>query len=203
MTLLRVNQLTKNFGGLCAVSNVSMNIEEGELIGLIGPNGAGKTTFFNLLTGVYEPSDGTIELNINGKMTSIGGLKPYRITQMGLARTFQNIRLFKSMSALDNVKVAMHKDIHYGSIAAILRLPSYYKEEERVQKEAEELLKVVGLYEKRNERAEQSSVWRTAPSGNRQGIGGQTENSVPGRTGSRHESAGNGRPDAADPSDQE
>ena len=75
MTLLRVNQLTKNFGGLCAVSNVSMNIEEGELIGLIGPNGAGKTTFFNLLTGVYEPSDGTIELNINGKMTSIGGLK--------------------------------------------------------------------------------------------------------------------------------
>ena len=154
MTLLRVNQLTKNFGGLCAVSNVSMNIEEGELIGLIGPNGAGKTTFFNLLTGVYEPSDGTIELNINGKMTSIGGLKPYRITQMGLARTFQNIRLFKSMSALDNVKVAMHKDIHYGSIAAILRLPSYYKEEERVQKEAEELLKVVGLYEKRNERAE-------------------------------------------------
>lgn len=90
MTLLRVNQLTKNFGGLCAVSNVSMNIEEGELIGLIGPNGAGKTTFFNLLTGVYEPSDGTIELNINGKMTSIGGLKPYRITQMGLARTFQN-----------------------------------------------------------------------------------------------------------------
>ena len=166
MTLLRVNQLTKNFGGLCAVSNVSMNIEEGELIGLIGPNGAGKTTFFNLLTGVYEPSDGTIELNINGKMTSIGGLKPYRITQMGLARTFQNIRLFKSMSALDNVKVAMHKDIHYGSIAAILRLPSYYKEEERVQKEAEELLRLSAFMKSAMNapkifRMENSVVWKS------------------------------------------
>lgn len=154
MTLLSVKGLTKNFGGLCAVSNVSMEINEGELIGLIGPNGAGKTTLFNLLTGVYEPTQGSIELNINGKMTSIGGMKPYKVTQMGLARTFQNIRLFKSMTALDNVKVAMHKDIHYGSLAAILRLPSYYKEEDRVEEEALHLLKVVGLYEKRYERAD-------------------------------------------------
>lgn len=154
MTLLSVKGLTKNFGGLCAVSNVSMEIGEGELIGLIGPNGAGKTTFFNLLTGVYEPSEGTIELNDNGKMTDIAGMKPYRATQLGLARTFQNIRLFKSMTAIDNVKIAMHKDIRYGSLSAILRLPSYYKEEERVEREAQELLKVVGLYEKRNERAD-------------------------------------------------
>lgn len=154
MTLLSVKGLTKNFGGLCAVSNVSMEIGEGELIGLIGPNGAGKTTFFNLLTGVYEPSEGTIELNVNGKMTDIAGMKPYRVTQLGLARTFQNIRLFKSMTAIDNVKIAMHKDIRYGSLSAILRLPSYYKEEERVEREAQELLKVVGLYEKRNERAD-------------------------------------------------
>lgn len=154
MTLLSVKGLTKNFGGLCAVSNVSMEIGEGELIGLIGPNGAGKTTFFNLLTGVYEPSEGTIELNVNGKMTDIAGMKPYRATQLGLARTFQNIRLFKSMTAIDNVKIAMHKDIRYGSLSAILRLPSYYKEEERVEREAQELLKVVGLYEKRNERAD-------------------------------------------------
>lgn len=154
MTLLSVKGLTKNFGGLCAVSNVSMEIGEGELIGLIGPNGAGKTTFFNLLTGVYEPSEGTIELNVNGKMTDIAGMKPYRVTQLGLARTFQNIRLFKSMSAIENVKIAMHKDIRYGSLSAILRLPSYYKEEERVEREAQELLKVVGLYEKRNERAD-------------------------------------------------
>lgn len=154
MTLLSVKGLTKNFGGLCAVSNVSMEIDEGELIGLIGPNGAGKTTFFNLLTGVYEPSEGTIELNDNGKMTDIAGMKPYRVTQLGLARTFQNIRLFKSMTAIENVKIAMHKDIRYGSLSAILRLPSYYKEEERVEREAQELLKVVGLYEKRNERAD-------------------------------------------------
>ena len=154
MTLVSVKGLTKNFGGLCAVSNVSMEIGEGELIGLIGPNGAGKTTFFNLLTGVYEPSEGTIELNDNGKMTDIAGMKPYRATQLGLARTFQNIRLFKSMTAIDNVKIAMHKDIRYGSLSAILRLPSYYKEEERVEREAQELLKVVGLYEKRNERAD-------------------------------------------------
>ena len=131
-----------------------MEIGEGELIGLIGPNGAGKTTFFNLLTGVYEPSEGTIELNVNGKMTDIAGMKPYRVTQLGLARTFQNIRLFKSMTAIENVKIAMHKDIRYGSLSAILRLPSYYKEEERVEREAQELLKVVGLYEKRNERAD-------------------------------------------------
>ena len=156
MTLLSVKGLTKNFGGLCAVSNVSMEIGEGELIGLIGPNGAGKTTFFNLLTGVYEPSEGTIALNVNGKMTDIGGMKPYRVTQLGLSRTFQNIRLFKSMTAIENVKIAMHKDIRYGSLSAILRLPSYYKEEERVEREAQELLKVVGLYEKRNERADPS-----------------------------------------------
>lgn len=154
MTLLSVKGLTKNFGGLCAVSNVSMEIGEGELIGLIGPNGAGKTTFFNLLTGVYEPSEGTIELNVNGKMTDIAGMKPYRVTQLGLARTFQNIRLFKTMTAIENVKIAMHKDIRYGSLSAILRLPSYYKEEERVEREVQELLKVVGLYEKRNERAD-------------------------------------------------
>ena len=154
MTLLSVKGLTKNFGGLCAVSNVSMEIGEGELIGLIGPNGAGKTTFFNLLTGVYEPREGTIELNVNGKMTDIAGMKPYRVTQLGLARTFQNIRLFKSMTAIENVKIAMHKDIRYGSLSAILRLPSYYKEEERAEREAQELLKVVGLYEKRNERAD-------------------------------------------------
>ena len=129
MSLLSVKHLTKNFGGLCAVSNVSMEINEHELIGLIGPNGAGKTTLFNLLTGVYEPSEGSIELNVDGKMTEIGGMKPYRVTQMGLSRTFQNIRLFKNMSALENVKVGMHKDVKYGTLSAILRLPSYYKEE--------------------------------------------------------------------------
>ena len=132
-TILNVKNLTKNFGGLCAVSNVSMTINEGELIGLIGPNGAGKTTLFNLLTGVYEPSSGLIELMDQDKSIQIGGLKPYKITNLGGARTFQNIR--------------------YGTLAAILRLPTYYKEEKWVEEKAEELLKEVGLYSLRNELA--------------------------------------------------
>lgn len=107
--ILEVKNLTKNFGGLCAVSNVSMTINQGELIGLIGPNGAGKTTLFNLLTGVYEPSSGLIELNEDGQKIQLGGLKPYKITSYGISRTFQNIRLFKAMTVLENVKVAMHK----------------------------------------------------------------------------------------------
>lgn len=151
--ILEVKNLTKNFGGLCAVSNVSMTINQGELIGLIGPNGAGKTTLFNLLTGVYEPSSGLIELNEDGQKIQLGGLKPYKITSYGISRTFQNIRLFKAMTVLENVKVAMHKNIRYGTIAAILRLPSYYSEEKWVEEKACELLKEVGLYSKRNEMA--------------------------------------------------
>ena len=153
MSLLKVTDLTKNFGGLCAVNKVNMEINQGELIGLIGPNGAGKTTLFNLLTGVYEPSEGTIELNIDGKMVSIGGIKPYKITAMGVARTFQNIRLFKNLKVIDNVKIAMHKDIKYGTLAAILRLPIYYAEEERIHNEALALLKEVGLEHKKDELA--------------------------------------------------
>ena len=151
--ILEVKNLTKNFGGLCAVSNVSMTINQGELIGLIGPNGAGKTTLFNLLTGVYEPSSGLIELNEDGQKIQLGGLKPYKITSYGISRTFQNIRLFKAMTVLENVKVAMHKNVRYGTIAAILRLPSYYSEEKWVEEKASELLREVGLYSKRNEMA--------------------------------------------------
>ena len=130
-----------------------MTINQGELIGLIGPNGAGKTTLFNLLTGVYEPSSGLIELNEDGQKIQLGGLKPYKITSYGISRTFQNIRLFKAMTVLENVKVAMHKNVRYGTIAAILRLPSYYSEEKWVEEKACELLKEVGLYSKRNEMA--------------------------------------------------
>ena len=145
MTILKVSDLTRNFGGLCAVNNVNMEIDEQELIGLIGPNGAGKTTLFNLLTGVYEPSSGKIELNVDGQMKSIGGMKPYAVTRLGLARTFQNIRLFKDLSVLDNVKIAMHKNIKYGVLAGIFRLPAFYEEEENVEKEAINLLKIVRL----------------------------------------------------------
>ncbi|MEG0273623.1 ABC transporter ATP-binding protein [Amedibacillus sp. YH-ame10] len=153
MTILKVNGLTKNFGGLCAVSNVNMEINEKELIGLIGPNGAGKTTLFNLLTGVYEPSEGSIQLNIDGTMKEIGGLKPYVVTRMGLARTFQNIRLFKDLTVLDNVKIAMHKNIKYGTIQAILRTPNFYKEERIIEERAKELLKIVNLLDKHQELA--------------------------------------------------
>lgn len=152
--ILEVKNLSRHFGGLTAVANVSMEINQGELIGLIGPNGAGKTTLFNLLTGVYEPSEGLIELNTNGKKTQIGGLPPYKITNMGVARTFQNIRLFKSMTALENVKIAMHKNIRYGLASAILRLPKFYSEERWVEEKALEYLKDVGLYQKRNELAD-------------------------------------------------
>ena len=159
MTVLKVSGLTKNFGGLAAVSNVNLEIGERELIGLIGPNGAGKTTLFNLLTGVYDPSEGKIELNVDGTMKSIGGLKPYVITGLGLARTFQNIRLFKNMTVLDNVKLAMNKSVNYSTLAAILRLPSYYREEQRVLEEAVKLLEVVGLAEK------QTTLAKNLPNG--------------------------------------
>ena len=108
MSLLEVKELTKNFGGLAAVSNVDFAIEENELVGLIGPNGAGKTTFFNLLTGVYVPTEGTIELEIDNKKVLLNGKAPYKITDLGLARTFQNIRLFKELTVIDNVLIAMH-----------------------------------------------------------------------------------------------
>lgn len=153
MIILKTTDLTRNFGGLCAVNKVNMEIHEKELIGLIGPNGAGKTTLFNLLTGVYEPSSGTIELNVDGNMKSIGGLKPYMITALGLARTFQNIRLFKNLTVIDNVKIAMHKNIKYGVLSGILRLPKYYEEEKRIELEAIELLRVVGLDHKKDELA--------------------------------------------------
>lgn len=149
MALLSVKNLTKNFDGLCANSNVNMEIEEHELIGLIGPNGAGKTTLFNMLTGVYEPSEGSILFN--GK--EIGGMKPYKVTALGIARTFQNIRLFKELSVLENVKIAMHKDVKYHLPTALFRTPKFYKEEKRMEKEALELLNILGLKDKKDELA--------------------------------------------------
>lgn len=153
MEVLAVKNLTKNFGGLSAVSNVSLAIKENELVGLIGPNGAGKTTLFNLLTGVYEPSEGKIELFYDGSLKSIAGMKPYLITRKGLARTFQNIRLFKELSVVDNIKVAMNQNIKYGIFGALLRLPSYYKEEMQVNDDALKLLDIVGLLNKKDELA--------------------------------------------------
>ena len=147
--LLKVNNASMIFGGLRAVSNLTMQIDEGELIGLIGPNGAGKTTAFNMLTGVYEPSEG--EITFNGQR--INGKKPYQVTQMGIARTFQNIRLFSELSVLDNVKIAFNNQIRYGLAQAIGRFGGYFKEEESIEEKALALLKIFHLEKLRDEMA--------------------------------------------------
>ena len=136
--LLEVKNLGISFGGLRAVDGLNMTINEGALVGLIGPNGAGKTTAFNMLTGVYRPTDGTILLD--GK--SLVGKKPAEICQEGVARTFQNIRLFTQMSVLDNVKVALHNSIRYNLATSFLHLPSYFSKEKEMDEEALKILKI-------------------------------------------------------------
>ena len=141
MAMLDVTNLGISFGGLRAVDSFEIHINKGELYGLIGPNGAGKTTVFNMLTGVYKPTDGTIALD--GK--NITGLKTTQINKAGIARTFQNIRLFKNLTVLDNVKAGLHNDYRYSTIAGIFRLPSFRKTEKLMDEKAMELLKVFDL----------------------------------------------------------
>ncbi|SFA98504.1 amino acid/amide ABC transporter ATP-binding protein 1, HAAT family [Acetitomaculum ruminis DSM 5522] len=141
MAILEVNNLSISFGGLMAVNDFGLNIEEGQLYGLIGPNGAGKTTVFNLLTGVYKPDQGRVILD--GK--ELTGKNTIEINQEGIARTFQNIRLFSQLSVLDNVKVGLHNDYTYSTIEGILRLPRYKKTEKLMTERAMELLEVFGL----------------------------------------------------------
>ena len=141
MAILEVKNLGISFGGLRAVDGFNVTIEKGQLYGLIGPNGAGKTTIFNMLTGVYKPTDGLITLdglNITGKKT-------IEINKAGIARTFQNIRLFKDLTVLDNVKVGLHNHYKYSTVAGLLRLPSYHKTEKEMNAKAMELLEVFGL----------------------------------------------------------
>lgn len=157
MSLLSVENLTKSFGGLTAVSNANITIEEGELVGLIGPNGAGKTTLFNLITGVYVPTSGKITVNYKDKTKEIGGMKPYNITKMGFARTFQNIRLFNDLTVLDNVRIAMHQNVKYSFGSSILRLPPFFKGEKQQREEAIELLKIFNLDNKMDDFAKNLS----------------------------------------------
>ena len=141
LPVLDVRNLGIDFGGLTAVDSFNMTIGPTEISGLIGPNGAGKTTIFNLLTSVYQPTRGSILLNgIDTK-----GMSTHKVTRMGIARTFQNIRLFTDMTAKDNVKVGMHKDIKCSFISSLLRLPAYYKSEKAADKKAMELLEFMGL----------------------------------------------------------
>ena len=141
MSLLEVKNLGISFGGLRAVNAFDVTIEKGQLYGLIGPNGAGKTTVFNLLTGVYKPTEGIIRLD--GK--DITGKKPIEINKEGIARTFQNIRLFKELSVLDNVKVGLHNHHKYSTLGGILRLPKFFKVEKEMDERALQLLEVFGL----------------------------------------------------------
>ena len=139
--VLEVRNLGIDFGGLTAVNNLDLDIYKGEIYGLIGPNGAGKTTVFNMLTKVSQPTRGTIK--IAGK--DMNKLNPVQANQVGVARTFQNIRLFSNMSVLDNVKTGMHNELKYGLFTSILRLPKYYKLEKESTQKAMELLKIFGL----------------------------------------------------------
>src|SRR4026207_1154511 len=139
--VLQTDKTTIRFGGLCAVNELDMSVKKGEIYGLIGPNGAGKTTIFNLLTGVYQPTSGTI--HFNGKL--INGLRPYQIASRGISRTFQNIRLFPSMTVLENVMTACHIHMGQNLFDAVLRTPRYVHDEKQHRAECLELLEIFDL----------------------------------------------------------
>ncbi|MGI6549159.1 MAG: ABC transporter ATP-binding protein [Syntrophomonadales bacterium] len=149
MSLMEIKSLNKSFGGLSAVLDFDFHLDEKELVGLIGPNGAGKTTVFNLITGVYKPDSGSIIFN--GK--SITGLAPYTICGRGIARTFQNIRLFNDLTVLDNVKIAAHKNVPYGFFSSILRTPGFFKGEAQIEQDALRFLEIFKLDNKKGELA--------------------------------------------------
>jgi len=148
-TVLRIERLTKYFGGLKAVSDFSLDLKSGELIGLIGPNGAGKTTIFNLITGIYQPDAGDIIF----ESKSICGFKPYQITGRGIARTFQNIRLFNELTVLDNVKVACHMHASYGLLSAIMHGGVFRREEKSIEEKARATLDIFKLQDRALETA--------------------------------------------------
>jgi branched-chain amino acid transport system ATP-binding protein len=141
MTVLETRKLSRSFGGLKAVANFNLKLEAGELVGLIGPNGAGKTTVFNLLTGMYAPSEGSVQF----LGQEVGGRRPYLIAQRGVSRTFQNIRLFKDLSVLDNVRIAYHFRSRAGFFSSVFRSSGFRQEEREVRDRALEMLATVGL----------------------------------------------------------
>lgn len=148
--VMRAHNLGISFGGLHAVSGFDMEMYKGELIGLIGPNGAGKTTIFNLLTGVYQPTEGNFYLGERSML----GKKPHQIVEEGIARTFQNIRLFGNLSVLDNVKVAFNQRMKYSILEGIFRLPRYWKEEEEIDRKAREILSVFQMEDEVEQKAQ-------------------------------------------------
>lgn len=154
MSVLRTDSITMQFGGVIAVSHLQLDIQEGEIVALIGPNGAGKTTAFNMITGVYKPTEGNVFFtDASGKETNITGMKPSAIAKLGIARTFQNIRLFKDLTVYENVIIAKHLHLKSDFFSAALHLPWYNKEEKQAEDEVEELLKSVHLWDLRDEKA--------------------------------------------------
>lgn len=149
MALVEATNVTMMFGGLRAVSNVSLRIDEGEIVALIGPNGAGKTTFFNLMTGIYKPTEGSVLFAGH----ELSGKKPHQVCHMGIARTFQNIRLFANMTTLENVMVGRHARTNAGPLQAVLRTPRFKREEQHTVDEAVKWLRFVNLADKANELA--------------------------------------------------
>ena len=141
MALLETKGIGMQFGGLKAVDQFEIQVDENELVGLIGPNGAGKTTIFNMLTGVYKPTEGDITLN----GISIVGKKPYQIVNMGAARTFQNILLFKDLSVIDNIKIAYHNEMSYTTVEGIFRLKRYWTQEKKAHQESLDFLKIFSM----------------------------------------------------------
>jgi len=152
--ILSVSHLSMQFGGLRAVGDFNLELNPGELVGLIGPNGAGKTTVFNMLTGVYAPTEGTVELDDGkGGFEDISGLPPHKITRKGLARTFQNIRLFKSMTVWENVSISRHAQVPYSLAQAVFRLPPFGKAEATLRQEIQDLLAIFKIDTKADWRA--------------------------------------------------
>ena len=141
MSLLKITDLTQRFGGLTAVSNLQLDLEEGGLYGLIGPNGAGKTTIFNMVSGFYTPTEGSIDFD----GTIINGKKPHTVTALGIGRTFQNIRLWHDMTVLDNIRLSQHYHLGYSVFGPFLRTKNYYSNEKRIEDKSMDLLGVFNL----------------------------------------------------------
>ena len=154
MNVLKTNSITMQFGGVIAVNELAIDVNEHEIVALIGPNGAGKTTAFNMITGVYKPTSGTVQYtDVQGNQIDITGKKPSDIAKLGIARTFQNIRLFKELSVYENVMIAKHLHLKANFLAATLHLSGYNKEQAEAEASVEKLLKSVNLWELRNEKA--------------------------------------------------
>jgi branched-chain amino acid transport system ATP-binding protein len=147
--ILEVRELTRHFGGIKALEEVDFRLRQGELTGIIGPNGSGKTTLFNVITGIYRPDRGAVSL----EGEEITGLPPDEIARRGIARTFQNIRLFRELTVVDNVRIARHPHVRYGPVAALLRTGEFYREERRTREQVEEFLSIFSLQDRRKELA--------------------------------------------------